>query len=137
MKKLLVLLTLVFVVFIIVHRQRLFLLDPLGTVTRDGVRVSHVTVMINYTNDVLLRDASSGALKLYLVQEWNHQPEVPTSPLTCVEKLACLTDQDHATADPITPVTGQLESTRPRATMTNRDVEFLDEKARDIRVHIW
>ncbi len=127
MKKVLALLTLGLIVFVVIYRQRIFLRDPLATVTRDGVKVRGVAVMINYSNDVLLQDASAGKHRLYLVQNWNKQAEVPTAALTCVQGLACMTDADQASA---TTIVAGSRGRRPAwegVTMTNRRVEFVDE----------
>jgi hypothetical protein len=127
MKKILALITLALIVFVAVYRQRIFLRDPLATVTRDGVKVSGVAVMINYSNDVLLQDNSAGKHRLYLVQNWNKTTEVPTLPLTCVQGLACMTDADQATATAIVPGSRGRRAPWEGVTMTNRRVEFVDE----------
>jgi len=127
LRKLLILLTIGLVVFVVVYRQRLFLRDPLAAVTRDGVKVSDVAVMINYTNDVLLQDASAGKKRLYLVQNWNKVAEAPAAPLRCIQGLACMTDADQATADAIAVGTRGRRPPFEGVTMTNRRVEFVDE----------
>ncbi len=127
MKKIFALVLLCVVVFVVVYRQRIFLRDPLATVTRDGVKMGNVQVMINYTNDVLLTDGSKPVRRLYLVQNWNQVAEVPTAPLKCLYGMACMTDADQASALKLevgsrgrrTPVEG--------VTMTNRRVRFVDE----------
>jgi hypothetical protein len=127
MRKLIAVMVLALVVFVVIYRQRLFLRDPLATVSRDGVKVSGVAVMINYSNDVLLDDHSAGKSRLYLVQNWNKQAEVPTAALTCVQGLACMTDADQATATAITPGSRGRRPAWEGVTMTNRRVEFVDE----------
>lgn len=134
MKKILLLLTLALVVFVAIHRQRIFLRDPLASVTRDGVAVSGVAVMINFTNDVLLEDASADRHRLYLVQNWNQRLEFPTAPLTCVQGLACMTDADQATATAIAPGSRGRRPPFMGVTMTNRLVEFVDEDGDLVRV---
>ena len=54
MKKIIALIALALIVFAVVYRQRLFLRDPLGSVTRDGVKEDGAQVFINWSNDVLL-----------------------------------------------------------------------------------
>jgi hypothetical protein len=127
LRKLPILLTIGLAVFVVVYRQRLFLRDPLAVVTRDGVKVSGVAVMINYTNDVLLQDASAGRKRLYLVQNWNKVAEAPTAPLRCIQGLACMADADQATGDAIAVGTRGRRSPFEGVTMTNRRVEFVDE----------
>jgi hypothetical protein len=53
-KKLLLLAIVMFVVFVFLYRQRLFLSDPLASMTRDGVKESGAQIFINYPNDVLV-----------------------------------------------------------------------------------
>ena len=127
MRKILLLLTVGLVVFIAVNRQRLFLRDPLATVTRDGAKVSGVTAMINYNNDVLLTEGSAGAKRLYLVQNWNKVVETPTAGVKCFEGMACMTDADRATGTAIPAGTRGRRPPFEGVTMTNRRVEFVDE----------
>jgi len=134
MKKLLALVVLALVVFVVVYRQRIFLRDPLATVTRDGEKVSSVAVMINYSNDVLLQDHSAGKYRIYLVQNWNKQAEVPAVALTCVQGMACMTDADQAAATAIVPGSRGRRPAFEGVTMTNRFVEFVDEDGDLVRV---
>jgi hypothetical protein len=127
MKKVLALGLLVFLVFVVVHRQRLFLRDPLASVTRDGVKVDGVRVMINYSNDVLLEDPTAGHRRMYLIQNWNKVAETPTAPLRCLQGLACLTDADEAAGAVLVPGTRGRRSPFEGVTMTNKRVEFVDE----------
>jgi len=127
MKKVLALGLLVFLVFVVVHRQRLFLRDPLASVTRDGVKVDGVRVMINYSNDVLLEDATAGYRRIYLVQHWNKVAETPTAPLHCLQGLACLTDADQAAGAAIVPGTRGRRTPFAGVTMTSNRIEFVDE----------
>ena len=56
MRKLILLLVVVAVVFVVWNRQRLYVRDPLGSVVRDGVKEQGAQVLINYSNDVLLQN---------------------------------------------------------------------------------
>lgn len=134
MKKISALLTLLLVLFIVVNRQRVFLRDPLATVTRDDTKQSNVEVLINYSNDVLLEDASEGRQKVYLVQNWNRLAAVPSAPLVCLRNLACMTNADQPSATAIVP--GGRGSRPPfeGVTMTNREVEFVDEDGSLVKV---
>ena len=127
MRKLLLMIVLVLVVFVALHRQRLYVWDPIANVTRDGAKVSGVRVLINYSNDVLLQDGSAGRKRLYLVQHWNKIASVPTAQLTCVQLLGCMTDADQATAAPIPVGTRGRRSPFQGVTITDRRVEFVDE----------
>jgi len=121
MRKLLVLLFLLLIGFILLNRQRIYLRDPLAGVARDGHPVSGIKVLINYTNDVLLDDASvPGQRRIYLVQHWNEMLETPTVPLKCLYALACLLNADHATAAAVRP------SKADRVSMSNTRVSFVD-----------
>jgi hypothetical protein len=127
MKRIFALLLICLIVYVALHRQQVFLRDPLATVTRDGTQVGGVQVMINYTNDVLLQDGSKPQHRLYLVQNWNKVAEVPTAPLKCMQWLACMTDADQAAATKLEPGSRGRRSPFESVTMTNRRVEFVDE----------
>ena len=127
MKRILGLLLICLIVFVVVDRQRIFLRDPLATVARDGVKVGGVTVMINYSNDVLLEDGSKLQARIYIVQQWDKVAAVPISPLKCVMGMACLTDADQASAAPLTVESRGRRPAFERVTMTDRRVEFVDE----------
>jgi len=126
-KKILSLLLIAVIVFVVVYRQRIFLRDPLAAVTRDGVKMGDVQVMINYSNDVLLQDGSKPQKRLYLVQSWNKVAEIPTNPLKCVYGVACMTDADQATAAPLSIGSRGRRPAFEGVTMTNKRVEFVDE----------
>ena len=127
MKKFLALVALVFIVFVVIYRQRIFLWDPIATVTRDGAKQGGVRVMINYSNDVLVDDKSTDTRRLYLVQHWNGVAQYSTGPLKCVEFVACMTDAEHATGEKLTPGKRGNRTPFDAVTMTNKQVEFLDE----------
>ncbi|WP_263382840.1 hypothetical protein [Granulicella arctica] len=117
MKKLLLLLTLILVVFIALNRQRIYLRDPLATVYRNDVKQEGAWVFINYSNDVLVQSGDITAVKQYLVQGWNSTPGTPTE-LKCLLAVACLAQEDHA---PMISLSGAT-----KAVMTNRQVSFTD-----------
>jgi len=50
MKKVMILLFLVFMAVVIVNRRRLYIRDPLGSVERNGVRVEGARVFINFAS---------------------------------------------------------------------------------------
>ena len=125
------------VVFLIVCRDRIFLRDPIARVTRDGVAVEHMKVMINYPNDVLLDETGKSMHVLYLVQHWNKLAATPTAPLGCISFTACLMDADQASAVPIAPGSRGKRSPFEGVTMTNRRVEFVDEDGALVQVVLW
>ena len=126
MRKFLVVITVLLVVFVVLARQRLFMRDPLAIITRDGTKVANAHASINYSNDVLLYDDSAGRSRTYLIQNWNKTLIAPAR-LMCVTKLACLTDADHASGDPITPGRRVNRSPTAGVSMSDRVVSFVDE----------
>ena len=136
LKKILLLLGLALVVFAVVYRQRIYMWDPLATVSREGVKQSGVRVMINYSNDVLVDDGSTDKRTIYLVQHWNKAAEYATA-LRWIEYLACMTDADQATGDTLTPGSRGRREPFEGVTMTNRRVEFVDEHGALVAVVLW
>ena len=127
MKKLLALLTIGLIIFVVIYRQRIYVWDPIATVTRDGVKQGSVRVMINYSNDVLMDDKSTNARRIYLVQNWNKVAQSSTGPLKCIQFLACMTDAEQASGDKVTPGSRGKREPFEGVTMTNKRVEFVDE----------
>jgi hypothetical protein len=126
-KKLLALIFLGLIVFVLVYRQRVFVRNPLATVTRDGVKVGDTRVMINYSNDVLLDDASVGKRRIYIVQNWDKVAKSMKSTLRCIQGLACMTESDQAAGVPVAMGSRGRRSAFEGVTMTNKRVEFVDE----------
>lgn len=127
MKKIIGLILLAIIVFVVIYRQRIFLRDPLATVTRDGVKMGGVYTMINYSNDVLVDDSSGAVHRIYLVQNWNKVDATPTAPLKCINGVACMTNADQATAAAVPVGSRGRRSAFEGVTMTNKRVEFVDE----------
>ncbi len=127
MKKLVGLAFLAFIVFVLIYRQRVFLRDPLATVTRDGHKQAGVGVMINYNNDILMDDGSSAQHRIYLVEGWNKVPQFLVTTLKCIHGIACMTDADQARGAPVPAGPRGRRSAFEGVTMTNRKVEFVDE----------
>jgi hypothetical protein len=94
MKKLILFLLLIFIIFVAYNRQRLYLRDPFGGVTHNGVKEDGVQVFINYSNDVLLENDHAPAY-IKVIQHNNHIG-VPVS-LKCVHFIVCLADADPVT----------------------------------------
>ncbi len=134
MKRFLLLLLLAFIVFVVVFRQRVFMWDPIASVTRDGVKQSGVRVMINYSNDVLLDDKSTNTRRLYVVQNWDQTPKFSTGLLKCVQFLACMTEADQAPGEKISP---RLRTGAPvPVSMSNKQVQFADENGSHVIVSL-
>jgi hypothetical protein len=126
MKKLLLLLTLLLVVFAAYNRQRIYVRDPLGSVTRNGVAEPGVQVYINYSNDVLLEQ---DAVPRYATLLQHGQPVGLPRILHCLHFLACMTESD------IAPVLvpnrkAHLES------MSGKSVAFYDDDDREAVVSL-
>lgn len=126
MKRLFLLLALGLLAFIFLHRQRVFLRDPIASVTRDGVRQTEATVMINFSNDVLLDDSDGGKHRIYIVQNWNRIAGFPPGE-RCIAGVACMTDADQVNATPVVMGSRGRRSAFEGVTMTNKQVEFVDE----------
>jgi hypothetical protein len=123
LKKLFLVAVLVFVVFVVVERQRLFLRDPLAKVTRDNVIEDNMRVYINYSNDVLLEHTEE-PVTLTIVQHGQHIG-IPRM-LRCLHWVACMTDGEQA---------GLVETMAgPVGEMSGKMVEFKDDKGRDVKV---
>jgi hypothetical protein len=123
LKKLILLAVLVFVVFVVVERERLFLRDPLAKVTRNDVIEENTRVYINYSNDVLL-EHTEAPVTLTIVQHGQHigTPRM----LRCLHWTACMTDGEQA---------GLIETMAgPVGEMSGKMVEFKDDMGRDVKV---
>jgi hypothetical protein len=133
-RKLLLLILIGLIVFVAVYRQRIYVWDPIATVTRDGVKQGNVRVMINYSNDVLIDDGSRDQRVIYLVQSWNKTAEYSSGPLKCIRFLACMTDADQASGDKLVTGSRGKRDAFEGVTMTNKRVEFVDEHGALVRV---
>jgi len=123
MKKLLLLVIVVFAVFVFLFRQRLFLRDPLASLTRDGVKESGAQIFINYPSDVLVEN-DNAPMYVLIVQHGQHIG-APRQ-LKCVHWVACLTDADVAMLSE--PLAAQVNE------MSGKLVEFRDAAGHDVRV---
>jgi hypothetical protein len=93
-KKILLLLFVIAVLFVAWNRQRLYLRDPLANLALDGVKQTGVQVYINYSNDVLL-EADKPPMSLTLVQ---HGGRLGTPVgLKCLHYFVCRTDAAEST----------------------------------------
>ena len=121
---------------IVVNRQRVYLRDPMATVYQNEVPQGGVEVFINDSHDVLLKRATALGDYYVLVQHWNQTPGTPMV-LKCIRWMACLTDADHAGIYPLilkAPAHGKHAAPSPQASMTEREVSFVDEAGAKMRV---
>ena len=127
MKKFILLLGVAMLVFVLIYRQRVYVWDPLATVTRDGVKQGNVRVMINFSNDSLIDDKSADKRRIYLVQNWNKQPIYPLGELRCIQFMACMTAADQVAGAEVVPGSRDKREPFEGVTMTNKQVRFVDE----------
>ncbi len=121
MRKLILLLVVLAVVFVVWNRQRLYVRDPLGSVVRDGVKEQGAQVLINHSNDVLLQNYNA-PMYVTLVQ---HGDRVGTpAEIHCVAYVACLLDTD-------VPAFLVTDEGAKVTTMTGKVVEYRDANGRD------
>jgi hypothetical protein len=114
-----------FVVFVVVERQKLYLRNPLATVTVDDVVQSDNRVYINYSNDVLVEHTVS-PVTLTIVQKNQH---LGTPTLSwCLRWVGCLTDASPASL--VQTMKG------PVGEMSNRLVEYRDDDGHDVKVKL-
>ena len=121
MRKFILLLVVIAIVFVVWNRQRLYVRDPLGSVVRDGVKEQGAQVLINYSNDVLLQNYNA-PMYVTLIQ---HSNRVGTPvQMHCVAYVACLLDAD-------VPTFLVTDEGAKVTTMTGKMVEYRDSKGRD------
>ena len=124
MKKIILLIFVVFLVFVVVNRTKLFVRDPLASVTRDGVKETGTQVFINFDNEVLLQHDDAPAY--VTVAEAGGHVGTPQS-IKCVHWMACLTDANPATLIDASAKTQTLQ-------MTGKVMEFRDAQGQDVAV---
>jgi hypothetical protein len=117
----------------LLNRGRLYVRDPLATVYEDEAEQHGIQVFATNSGDVLvMREEYPGAYRI-LVQRWNKQPGTPLS-LRCIHWIACLTDANHAAAYLIDwDHQGRHD---PLATMTNREITFVNAEGKTMRVEL-
>ena len=109
------------IIFAAYNRNRLYVRDPLGSVTRNGVKEPGAQVYINFPNEVLIENDNSPAYTL-LVQHANHAGS-PVE-IHCIHWLLCMTDADTATLVQPPPSIAIEE-------MTGKSVRFVDSEKRE------
>jgi len=121
MKKWIALALVVVIVLAVYNRNRIFVRDPLGSVTRNGSKEAGAQVYINYSNDGLIENDNS-PMYIFLVQHDNHAGS-PVE-IHCLHWLLCITDADAATVmQP--PPSIVIEQ------MSGRSIHFVDSDKRD------
>ena len=121
MKKWIALVLIVVCVFVVYDRNRLYVRDPVGSVSRNGINEASAQIYINFSRDVLIENDNSPAYTL-LLQHGNHAG-TPVE-LYCLHWLLCMTDTDAATfTQP--PQSISVEE------MTGKSIRFLDSDKRE------
>ena len=133
MKAFLLLIVVAVLALALLNRGRLYVRDPLATVYEDETEQQGVQVFATQSGDVLvMREEYPGAYRT-LVQRWNKQPGTPLA-LRCIRWIACLTDANHAAAYLIDwDNKGRHD---PLATMTNREITFVNAEGKTVRVEL-
>jgi hypothetical protein len=108
------------------NRERLFVRDPLGSVTRNGVKERGAQVYINYSNDVLLEN-DNDPMYLHLLERG--QPVSAPTSMKCIHYLVCLM------AGYPEPQTFALPGTRLES-MSDREVVYRDLQGRQADVRL-
>jgi hypothetical protein len=120
-KKWIVLGLVIVVIFVAYNRNRLFVRDPLSSVTRNGAKEAGAQVFINFSNDVLIEN-DNPPMYVQLVQHNNHAGS-PVE-LHCLHWVLCMTDADVATmVQPQSPIV--------IGDMTGKSVHFVDSDKRE------
>lgn len=115
MKKVLLILFVLLVAFVVYNRQRIFVRDPFGTLTRGGLKEEGAQIFINYSNDVLIENDRA---PMYLTLLQHDQPVGTPNISFCMHWAFCMTDADKATFSAVAP-TASIES------MSNKLVTFI------------
>jgi len=113
---------LLLLIFLMIDRQRVYVRDPLGGVTFNGVKDEGAQVFINYSNDVLLENDNP---PMYVTLVQHMRPVGLPSGLHCIHYLVCLTDADKATLAGGGDVGARME------TMSERTVTYRTADGRE------
>ncbi len=126
MRKLVLVVLVVVSWFVFTNRERLFLRDPIATLTRNGVKEGGAQIFINYDNDVLIENDRS---PMYLNIVQHDQPVGAPDILKCIHYLLCRAREYPA------PQALALPGARVEA-MTPKQVRFRDEAGREVVVQL-
>jgi len=126
MKKFILLLLIIVILFAVWNRQRLYLRDPLASVMRDGVKEPGAQVFINYSNDVLLQNYNA---PMYVTLIQHGQPTGTPATLRCIAYTLCMTDANVATLV-------DADQHAPAHSMSSSTVAFTDTKGRETLVKL-
>lgn len=117
--------------FLLINRERVYVRDPLATVTIDNQKQSGYQTYINYSNDVLVQHGFGGSV--IIVQNWNKMPATPAI-LKCIQWMACMADAERATTLPLDAATPGPYA--PQTQMSNREVSFIDGDGHHVQISL-
>ena len=103
------------------NRNRIFVRDPLGSVSRNGAKEAGAQIYVNFSNDALIEN-DNPPMYVLLVQHDNHAGS-PIE-LHCLHWLLCMTDADAATLTQPPPSVAIEE-------MTGKAIRFIDSDKRE------
>ena len=121
------------IVWVIVHRDRLYVHDPFASVYRNDVKQSGVEVDFNFSNDILFQPNGDLSGPRTILQHWDLMPGTPAS-LACLRWIVCLTSADHAPV--LAPDLAVNPKYDPHANMNGRHISFIDTSGARIRVDL-
>jgi len=121
MKKWIALALVVVVILAAYNRNRIFVRDPLGSVSRNGAKEAGAQIYVNFSNDALIEN-DNPPMYVLLVQHDNHAGS-PIE-LHCLHWLLCMTDADAATLTQPPPSVAIEE-------MTGKAIRFIDSDKRE------
>jgi hypothetical protein len=124
MRKVVALIVLALGVFAYFNRERLFVRDPLGSLTRNGAKESGAQIFVNFSNDVLIEN--DNAPMYFNLLEHGRPVSAPTG-LKCIHYLVCLVN-GYPSPDATVLPQDKLES------MSERRVQFRDWQGREVEV---
>jgi len=124
LKKWIALAVVVVLAIVAYNRNRLYVRDPLGSVTRNDVKEAGAQVYINFSNDVLIENDNAPAYTL-LVQHGAHTGS--PAQLYCLHWLLCMTDADAATLTQPPPSIVMEQ-------MSRKSIRFVDSGKRETAI---
>jgi hypothetical protein len=118
MKKLLFVLLVVLIAFLYINRHRVYVRDPLASLTRNGVTEPGAQVFINHANEVLIENDNP---PIYTTLIQHGLPIGAPARIYCLHWLICMTTDVHP------PL---LVTVAPADTMTDKLVTYRDRDGR-------
>jgi len=118
MKKLLFVILVVIVAFLYINRHRVYVRDPLASLTRNGVPEAGAQVFINHANEVLIENDNP---PIYTTLVQHGLPVGAPAKIYCLHWLLCMTTAVHP------PLLGPVA---PADSMTDKLITYRDRDGR-------